>query len=182
MKRADRDCDFAGTDEVQSARSLEQALKAAGWSVHRDADGNIDGILAEGKCRAEAELLDVLAAFVRAGSSIVLLRPGHAPVLHTFDGKRRREKRLHADDPVTKDLVQAPVFEETRPSTRVPVWTDVKPEMPQAQRPYRPSDTYAQGEWVAHPKFGAGVVFRVEGPKIRVVFEAGERVLVHGAK
>ncbi|HKE02170.1 MAG TPA: hypothetical protein VKE69_14225 [Planctomycetota bacterium] len=181
LKRADRDCDFGGTDEVQQARTFELALKAAGWAVHRDADGNVDGILAEGPCRAEAELLDALAAFVRAGSSIVLLRPGHPPMLHTFDGKRRRDKRLHLDDPVTKDLLQAPTFEE-RPSTRIPIWTELKAEMPAVQRPYRPTDTYAKNEWVAHPKFGAGVVFGVEGAKIRVLFEAGERVLVHGAK
>jgi hypothetical protein len=182
LKHADRDCDFSGTDQLQTARSLELGLKAAGWSVHRDADGNVDGILAEGVCRAEVELFDALAAFVRAGSSIVVLRPGHPPVLHTFDGKRRRDKRLHLDDPVTKDLLQAPIFEETRPSARIPIWTNVKTEMPEARRAYKPADTYAKGEWVTHPKFGAGVVFGVEGAKIRVLFEAGERVLVHGAK
>jgi hypothetical protein len=182
LKRADRDCEFSGTDEVQSARSFEQALRAAGWGVHRDADGNVDGIYTEGKCRAETELLDALASFIRAGSSIVLLRPGHVPVMHTFDGKRRREKHLHLADPVTKDLLSAPTFEESRPSTRMPLWANVKSEMPKTPRAYRPSDVFAKGEWVAHPKFGAGVVFGVEGGKIRVLFEAGERVLVHMAK
>jgi hypothetical protein len=182
LKRADRDCDFSGTDEVQSARSLEQALKAASWSVHRDADGNLDGILAASKARAEVELLDALAAFMRGGSSIVLQRAGHPPTLHTFDGKRRRDKRLHANDPVTKELLEGPILEEPRPSTRLPVWAAIKAEMPKDPRAYKPLDTYAKGEWVKHPKFGAGVVFGVEGGKIRVVFEAGERVLVHGAK
>lgn len=46
-------------------------------------------------------------------------------------------------------------------------------------RPYSPSEVYAAGDWVEHPKFGQGRVTQARGGKIEVRFESGSRVLVH---
>jgi 3-oxoacyl-ACP reductase-like protein len=47
-------------------------------------------------------------------------------------------------------------------------------------RGYRPAERFAQGELVRHAKFGLGVVQRVEGGKIEVLFRDGPRTLAHG--
>jgi len=47
-------------------------------------------------------------------------------------------------------------------------------------RPYSPRETYAEGEWVEHAKFGRGKVVQARGGKIEVRFESGPRVLLHG--
>jgi hypothetical protein len=64
------------------------------------------------------------------------------------------------------------------PSDLAPIWAD-PPENPPT---YAPTAHYAMGAWLTHPKFGAGVVFLVERSKVRVLFESGERVLVHAAR
>ena len=46
-------------------------------------------------------------------------------------------------------------------------------------RPYSPKGTYAEGEWVEHPKFGPGRVTQARGGKIEVRFEKESRLLVH---
>ena len=46
-------------------------------------------------------------------------------------------------------------------------------------KPYVVKATYAVGEFVKHTKFGNGVVTAVEAQKIDVLFEGGERKLVH---
>lgn len=46
-------------------------------------------------------------------------------------------------------------------------------------RSYSVKETYATGEGLSHPKFGPGVVVDVEPNKIGVLFESGERRLVH---
>jgi hypothetical protein len=46
-------------------------------------------------------------------------------------------------------------------------------------RPYSPREAYAEGEWVEHPKFGAGRVTSARAGKIEVKFEGGARLLVH---
>ena len=49
-----------------------------------------------------------------------------------------------------------------------------------AARPYSPRETYAEGDWVDHPKFGQGRVTTARGGKIEVRFESGPRLLLHG--
>jgi hypothetical protein len=44
---------------------------------------------------------------------------------------------------------------------------------------YSVKTTFAQGDLLRHPKFGNGVVVGVESSKIDVMFEDGERKLVH---
>ena len=49
-----------------------------------------------------------------------------------------------------------------------------------AARPYSPRETYAEGDWVEHPKFGQGKVTAARSGKIEVRFESGPRLLLHG--
>ena len=49
-----------------------------------------------------------------------------------------------------------------------------------AARPYSSRETYAEGDWVDHPKFGQGKVTAARGGKIEVRFESGPRLLLHG--
>ncbi|HZI20470.1 MAG TPA: hypothetical protein VEY09_17945 [Pyrinomonadaceae bacterium] len=46
-------------------------------------------------------------------------------------------------------------------------------------RPYSPRETYAEGEWVEHSKFGAGRVTSTREGKIEVKFNDGVRLLIH---
>jgi hypothetical protein len=45
---------------------------------------------------------------------------------------------------------------------------------------YRPSDLFKDGELVTHVKFGLGVVTRVDGSKIEVLFRDTPRVMIQG--
>ncbi|MFV8749249.1 hypothetical protein ACNOYE_01730 [Nannocystaceae bacterium ST9] len=47
------------------------------------------------------------------------------------------------------------------------------------KRPYRISESFAEGEQIEHPKFGPGVVCAVEDTKIRVNFAEGTKTLLH---
>jgi len=46
--------------------------------------------------------------------------------------------------------------------------------------PYRTTQTFVAGQIVEHAKFGKGVVLRVDGAKIEVIFKDGTRLLAHG--
>ena len=48
-----------------------------------------------------------------------------------------------------------------------------------AFRAYGVKETFASGDFLRHPKFGNGLVVAVENGKIDVLFESGERKLVH---
>jgi hypothetical protein len=45
--------------------------------------------------------------------------------------------------------------------------------------PYALSTKYEKGSLIEHPKFGKGVVLRVEGSKVEVCFEEGTKKLGH---
>lgn len=47
-------------------------------------------------------------------------------------------------------------------------------------RPYAPAERWAEGERMAHPRFGEGRVVRVLGDKVEVDFGGEARTLVHG--
>jgi hypothetical protein len=50
-------------------------------------------------------------------------------------------------------------------------------------RPYRPGESFALGDVIAHPSFGLGIVMGFkEGRKMIVVFRDTTRILVQGAK
>jgi hypothetical protein len=46
-------------------------------------------------------------------------------------------------------------------------------------RLYSPQETYAQGDWIAHPKFGQGEVLASRDGKIEVKFGTEKRLLIH---
>ncbi|MGE5182282.1 MAG: hypothetical protein ACM31C_09475, partial [Acidobacteriota bacterium] len=49
-------------------------------------------------------------------------------------------------------------------------------------RPYAPSQTFAIGDVVDHPKFGRGTVVAVSGQRVDVEFADGKHTLVHARK
>jgi hypothetical protein len=69
---------------------LEAALLASGWTVHRNLDGEVDDIDYPGPAftREFNDLLPLLAAFVTAGSFIVLEGDDGAQCRWDFDGGR----------------------------------------------------------------------------------------------
>jgi hypothetical protein len=57
---------------VQAAKNLTLGLFAIGWLIHRDHEGNIDGLLASDQYFGLVEDdLAILAPFVRRGSSMI---------------------------------------------------------------------------------------------------------------
>ncbi|HWS54561.1 MAG TPA: hypothetical protein VN228_10555 [Pyrinomonadaceae bacterium] len=72
---------------------------------------------------------------------------------------------------------------EASASTRAPrrpARRDATPEAPAGPaRPYSPRETYADGDWIDHPKFGPGKVTQARSGKIEVRFDSGVRVLLH---
>jgi hypothetical protein len=50
---------------------------------------------------------------------------------------------------------------------------------PVSARPYSPRETFAEGEWLDHPKFGVGRVTAARAGKIEVRFDGDVRVLLH---
>ena len=112
-----------------------------------------------GRCKAE-RTHQVIALNANGTPATVICR--------TCGGQRRfREKK-----------------EATAPSARAPRRTTRKEEPTDAPagpaRPYSPRETYAAGDWIDHPKFGAGKVTQARGGKIEVRFDSGARVLLHG--
>jgi hypothetical protein len=187
LKQADREHGLTGyaRSPVQLSRSLQDAIAAIGWRVHRDAEGAISGIVAQEprKCFEDAEirLLDALAPFVVPGSSIVLERYGldEPPYLHTFDGKKRSAKKIDKSDPRVR---AEPSAGQAQEGAGQPAWSEAKKTMPAVGlKIYSMAESYQPGQWIAHPKLGPGLVLGVvEGNKVRVLFESGERRLAQG--
>lgn len=48
--------------------------------------------------------------------------------------------------------------------------------------PYRTTSRFSEGQIVEHTKFGRGLVRRVDGGKIEVIFKDGARLLAHGVQ
>lgn len=57
---------------------------------------------------------------------------------------------------------------------------DVAGQPDDAFRAYDLHTRYDKGVFLLHPKFGKGVVTRVEGPRIEVLFQDGQKKLGHG--
>jgi hypothetical protein len=49
---------------------------------------------------------------------------------------------------------------------------------PKSVRPYVPQETYSEGEWIEHQKFGQGEVTGAREGKIEVRFPSGTRLLL----
>lgn len=46
-------------------------------------------------------------------------------------------------------------------------------------KPYALASTFSRNDLLEHPKFGRGVVTRVDGPRVEVLFKDGARKLAH---
>lgn len=57
--------------------------------------------------------------------------------------------------------------------------TDVAPQPDDAFVAYSPSCAFPQDALILHAKFGKGVITDVQGTKVDVLFEDGEKKLVH---
>lgn len=53
-------------------------------------------------------------------------------------------------------------------------------QAPEAFVPYSTKTLFAKGTLIEHPKFGKGVVVRVEGTHAEVLFAEGKKTLAHG--
>lgn len=111
-----------------------------------------------GRCKAE-RTHQVVALNANGTPATVICR--------TCGGQRRfREKK-----------------EPAAPSARVPRQTARRAEAEAVPagpaRPYSPGETYAAGDWIDHPKFGAGKVTQARPGKVEVRFDSGVRVLLH---
>ncbi len=75
---------------------------------------------------------------------------------------------------------ESPTSLEPREDDRPASWSEAVEGMDDTQfRVYSVKESYAMGEGVSHPKFGSGVVVDVDPNKMAVLFESGERRLVH---
>lgn len=169
-------------EAIQGAQSLDEALSRLGWRVYRN-EGYISGLRAtDSRLRWEFAMFDALAPHVRSGSSIVLtLDTDPSPVIHWFDGKTRTEETVRRDDPKFDVLVEEPQYDEPAPVKAALTWSDVRTSQPNTLKPYKPSETFVEGEWIAHVKLGPGLVVAiVEKTKVRILFEAGEKLLAQG--
>lgn len=115
-----------------------------------------------GRCKAERT------------HQVIALNTDGTPVnviCRTCGGQHRyREKK--EDSPSSSTTARAP-----RKSARQTARLE---EAPSVVRPYSPGETYAEGEWVEHAKFGRGKILQARAGKIEVRFESGPRVLLHG--
>lgn len=76
------------------------------------------------------------------------------------DAKPRREPRASSPEASAR----------RRPERETP---------PVSARPYSPSESFSEGEWVEHRTHGVGRVKAVRGGKIDVSFDTGLRTLLH---
>jgi hypothetical protein len=172
-------------DEAEFGTTLDEILDGAGGiRTHRDENGNIDGILFGDRCYSAIEVLDALAPFVRAGSTVVLSAMGSdpgVPTRHSFDGSQREEEELEAgEDDDWEKLLETPSFEALEAAKPAPTWEAARASMPARPSPYAISSVYAVGDWVEHKTLGPGLVIGlVEQTKVRILFEKGTRVLLH---
>ena len=60
------------------------------------------------------------------------------------------------------------------------IWTEAMSNAKGTTKPYKMSGDFSEGQLVDHSKFGIGVVTETVGQsKIKVVFEADEKLLIH---
>jgi hypothetical protein len=65
-------------------------------------------------------------------------------------------------------------------SAKQPKWKEVVGGQPdEAFVPYSPAATFVKDALVAHAKFGKGIVVEVDGNKVQILFEEGQKKLLH---
>lgn len=118
-----------------------------------------------GRCKAERT------------HQVVALKADGTPadvICRTCGGQHRYREKKEAAAPSSSSAARAPRQRARRGSP-------VEEAPAGALRPYSPRETYAEGEWLDHPKFGRGKVTQARAGKIEVRFESGPRVLLQGA-
>lgn len=66
--------------------------------------------------------------------------------------------------------------------SKSPKWKDAVAQQPDdAFAPYAPETTFSAGDFVAHSKFGKGLVLTTDGGKMFVLFQEGIKKLLHAA-
>ena len=181
LRDAHADASFSVTrEELEKFRTLDDALAAFGWRVVRGGDElSIRGVryVGEDYQGNEEGLFEALAPYVEPGSVIDIQVGGETPKRFKFTGRTLIEKRVKPPDV----FVPYEGDDDEPPPSRIPVFSDVYKDVPPTRRAYVPSQTFSPGEWIDHPKFGAGLVLKGAEPgKVRVLFESGERTLLQG--
>ena len=67
----------------------------------------------------------------------------------------------------------------TKANAQIARWTDLRDRSEGSPTPYSMKNAFEVGTKVEHPKFGLGFVVLASGQAIQVIFEDGERSLVH---
>jgi hypothetical protein len=111
-----------------------------------------------GRCKAE-RTHQVVALNANGTPATVICR--------TCGGQRRFREKKEANAAPARAPRKAARRDETADAPAGPA------------RPYSPQETYANGEWIEHSKFGAGKVTQARPGKIEVRFDSGVRVLLH---
>jgi hypothetical protein len=60
--------------------------------------------------------------------------------------------------------------------------TKIKESRPASARAYSPRESFAEGDWLEHPKFGVGRVTSSRAGKVEVKFDGDTRLLVHAGE
>jgi hypothetical protein len=69
---------------------------------------------------------------------------------------------------------------QATPAPKQLKWKEVVGSQPDAAfAPYSPAATFAKDALVSHAKFGKGIVVEVDGNKIQILFEEGQKKLLH---
>lgn len=103
--------------------------------------------------------------------------------LASFDGhdviiRPLTKREMSADG--AEQLLAAPEFHPEDPFAAPKPKRPSTHEVPAERKPYGADTKFEVGEWLSHPKFGAGLVTALlDGSRIRVAFSSEERVLVH---
>jgi hypothetical protein len=132
--------------------------------------------------RWEAEHAPIAAALLDQSAPAEAFEPLRAArVVVPKPPKPPASKKPPAEKPAKQAAPRAPRPEAPALRHRDAWQRAIGGRDPSAAPPYRPSARFDAGALVAHPRFGVGVVARIEPTKIEVLFQDGPRLLVQGA-
>lgn len=103
---------------------------------------------------------------------VVALNPNGVPAT-VICRTCRGQHRYHVKGQARAAAVRKPNGRENISPRHVPP--------PQSVRPYTPQESYSEGEWIVHQKFGQGEVTGSRDGKIEVRFPSGTRLLLQSA-
>lgn len=178
--------DEDGLDALALSATLDEGMRALGWELKRNVRGVIRGIarVDERDRGHERRVLEALGPHVAPGSYIeMILATDPQPLRFDFDGDRCKTRAIptlsHDDE---EDELDEPPISVAPPPSRAS-YAEAIARMPHERPAYSPRESYTVGDWVEHPKFGAGFVRALgEATKVVVAFESGDRTLIHALK